>query len=170
LKPAEVAIEVNNPAGDLGEIPEPNGNPREQFREVTPQPGVLVGFRVGYVEIFGGPKVAMVEPIFQVGNRYIPGKRHGKPIRPVQTVVAKPGYAVGAIHTRTGLTVDAFQLEFMRFKDGRLDPDDSYMTNWLGDPRGGGPRYSSGEGKLVVGIHGRSNGREINGLGLLVAE
>ncbi len=170
LKPAEVAIEVSNPGGYLGAIPEPNGNPREQFREVTPERGVLVGFRVGYVEIFGGPKVAMVEPIFQVGSRYIPGKRHGKPIRPVQSVVAKPGYAVGAIHTRTGLTVDAFQVEFMRFKDGQLDPDDSYMTNWLGDPRGGSPRYSSAEGKLVVGIHGRSNGREINALGLLVAE
>jgi hypothetical protein len=170
LKPAEVPIEVSQPGGYLGAIPEPNGNPREQFREATPQRGVLVGFRVGYVEIFGGPKVAMVEPIFQVGNRYIPGKRHGKPVRPAQTVVAKPGYAVGAIHTRTGLTVDAFQVEFMRFKDGQLDPDDSYMTNWLGDPRGGSPRYCSGEGKLIVGIHGRSNGREINALGLLVAE
>jgi hypothetical protein len=170
LKPAEVAIEVSQPAGYLSAIPEPNGNPREQFREVTPPRGVLVGLRVGYVDIFGGPKVAMVEPIFQVGNKYIPGKRYGRPTRPEQTVVARPGYAVGAIHTRTGLTVDAFQLIFMRYKDGQLDPDDSYTTNWLGDPRGGGPRLSSGEGKLVVGIHGRSNGREINGLGLVVAE
>ena len=32
----------------------------------------------------------------------------------------------------------------MRFKDGRLDPDDSYITNWLGDPRGGSPRITSG--------------------------
>ena len=85
-------------------------------------------------------------------------------------VVARPGYAVGAINTRTGLLLDAFQLVFMKLKNGRLDPDDSYMTNWLGDPRGGGPRDALGAGKLVIGIHGRSNGREINGLGLLVVE
>jgi hypothetical protein len=170
LKPATVPIELSQTGGFISAVPELNGNPREQFRETAPQGGVLVGFRVGYVEIFGGPKVAMVEPIFQVGNKYIPGKRHGKPMRPEQTVVAKPGYVVGAVYTRTGLTVDAFQIEFMRFKDGRLDPDDSYLTNWLGDPRGGGPRDALPEGKLVVGIHGRSNGREINGLGLLVVE
>lgn len=170
LKPAAVPIELGQLGGFLRSIPEPNGNPREQFREVAPPRGVLVGLRVGYVPIFGGPKVAMVEPIYQVGNRYVPGKRYGKPIPPEMTVVAKPGYAVGAIRTRTGLTVDAFQVEFMRFKDGQLDPDDSYTTNWLGDPRGGGPRDATGEGKVVVGIHGRSNGREINGLGLVVAE
>lgn len=170
LKPAEVPIEASQSGGFLSAIPEPSGNPREQFRELAPPRGVLVGLRVGYVEIFGGPKVAMVEPIFQVGNRYVPGKRHGKPIRPEMTVVARPGYAIGAISTRTGLTVDAFQVEFMRFKDGRLDPDDSYTTNWLGDPRGGSPRDASGEGRLVVGIHGRSNGREINMLGLVTAE
>jgi hypothetical protein len=170
LKPATVAIEVSKTGGSLSVIPEPNGNQRERFREVAPARGVLVGFRVGYVEIMGGPKVAMVEPIYQVGNKYIPGKRYGKLMRPVQTVMAKPGYAVGAINTQTGLTVDAFQIEFMRYKDGQLDIDDSYLTNWLGDPRGGGPRDASSNGKLVVGIHGRTNGKEINGLGLLIAE
>ena len=131
---------------------------------------MLVGFRAGYVEIFGGPKIASVQPIFQVGDRYVPGKQQGGSVPLETTVVARPGYAVSAIRTRTGLTVDAFQIEFTRFRDGRLDPDDSYTTNWLGDPRGGGPRDATGEGKLVVGIHGRSNGREINNLGLLVIE
>ena len=46
----------------------------------APDRGVLVGMRVGYVEIFGGPKVAMVQPIFQKGNTYIEGKPFGKPI------------------------------------------------------------------------------------------
>ena len=34
----------------------------------------LVGFRVGYVQIFNGPKVAMVQAIFQKGNTYIDGQ------------------------------------------------------------------------------------------------
>jgi hypothetical protein len=167
---ATVAIEAGASSGYLTSIPEPGGNPRERFREAAPPRGVLVGFRAGYVEIFGGPKIASVQPIFQVGDKYVSGKQIGGAVPLETTVVAKPGYAVGAIHTRTGLTVDSFQVVFMRFRDGRLDPGDSYSTNWLGDPRGGGPRDGSGEGKLVVGIHGRSNGREINMLGLLVVE
>lgn len=35
------------------------------------------------------------------------------------TIVARPGYAIGGIHTRTDLTVDAFRLSFMRFHNGR---------------------------------------------------
>jgi len=56
----------------------------------------------------------------------------------------------------------------MRFREGKLHPSDSYMSNWLGDPRGGGSASASGGGKLVVGLHGRSNGREFNALGLVV--
>jgi hypothetical protein len=169
-KPAEVAIRANGPAGTLTERPDPRGNPRERFREAAPGRGVLVGMRVGYVEIFGGPKVGAIQPIFQDGNAYIEGQRSGRDIPPSMMLVARPGYAVGAINTRTGLTVDAFQVVFMRFKEGQLDPGDSYTSDWLGDPRGGGPANATGGGKLVVGIHGRSNGREINALGLLVAE
>ena len=131
---------------------------------------MLVGMRVGYVNVFGGSKVGAIQPIFQVGNSYVEGKQFGKPIPLSVTVVARPGYAVGAINTHTGILLDAFQPVFMRFKDGQLDPDDSYTTDWLGDPRGGRSGTATGEGKLVFGIHGRSNGREVNTLGLLVAE
>ncbi len=126
--------------------------------------------RVGYVEIFGGPKVAMIQPIFQKGNTYIEGTPFGKEIPPEMTLVARPGYAVGTINTRTGLTVDAFQVVFVRVKDGHFISKDFYTSDWLGDPRGGGPTTATGLGKLIVGIHGHSNGREINSLGVLVAE
>jgi hypothetical protein len=58
----------------------------------------------------------------------------------------------------------------MKYQDGKLDPSDSYTSDWLGDPRGGGDRSASSDGKPVVGIHGRSNGREVNMLGLVLAE
>ena len=79
-----------------------------------------------------------MRPIFQVGDAYVPGQHHGKDIPTPLEVVARPGYAVGAINTRTGLLLDAFQFVFMRFQDGKLDPSDSYASSWLGDPRGGG--------------------------------
>ncbi len=126
--------------------------------------------KVGYENVFGGPKVASIQPIFQVGENYVLGNRFGKDIPPSATVVARPGYAVGAINTHTGLLLDAFQIVFMRFKDGQLESNESYTTDWLGDSRGGSPGAATGEGKLIVGVHGRTNGRTINSLGLLVAE
>ena len=92
----------------------------------------------------------------------------GHPGREVR--FARPGHAVGAINTRIGAWVDAFQVVFMRFKDGQLDPSDSYTTNWLGNPRGGGSHTASGKGKPVIGIHGRTNGRLVGHIGLMVAE
>jgi hypothetical protein len=169
-KPSEAAIEVNKRARTLNERPAPNGNTQERFREVAPERGVLVGMRVGYVNAFGGSKVGAIQPIFQVGDTYSEGKQFGAEIPSSITVVARPGFAAGAINTRAGLLLDAFQVVFMRFKNGRLDTRDSYTSDWLGDPRGGGSGTATGQGKLVVGIHGRSNGREVNALGLLVAE
>ncbi len=169
-QPAEIALELSKPTGKLFKSPEPNGNPRDRFSELAPEHGVLVGMRVGYTDFLGGSKVGAIKPIYQVGKTYVEGQRFGKAVRLSTSVVARPGYAVGAINTHTGLLLDAFQIVFMRFKEGHLDPDDSYATDWLGDSRGGGAGSASGEGNLVVGIHGRSNGREINMLGLLISD
>jgi hypothetical protein len=168
-KPAAVAIDAK-PGANLSNRPEPNGNERERFRELAQDGGVLVGARVGYIDATRDMKVGMIQPIFQAGSRYVGGRRYGKDVPPSITVVAKPGYAVGAINTRTGLFLDAFQLVFMKYDDGQLDPNDSYSSNWLGDPRGGGDGKASGDGNLVVGIHGRTSGREVDMLGLVVAE
>ena len=59
----------------------------------------------------------------------------------------QPGYAVGAINTHTGLTVDGFEMVFMRIDGDRLDPEDSYSSPWLGDEKGGTPRDVSSDGK-----------------------
>jgi hypothetical protein len=169
-KPAEVSIEASGLAGAPIERPAPDGREQERFRVVAPERGVLVGMRVGYDNVRAS-KVASIQPIFQAGKNYIEGKRIGlnDPVSSV-TVVGRPGYAVGAINTHAGLWLDSFQIVFMRFKDGQLDPEDSYTTDWLANSRGGSPGSASGEGKLVVGVHGRSNDRVVNSLGLLVAE
>ena len=169
-KPAEKPIHVTKTAARLSEQPMPNGNPQDRFREVAPKHGVLVGMRVGYVNAFGGSKVGSIQPIFQVDSTYSEGQQYGGNMAPSLTVMARPGYAVGAINTRTGLLLDGFQIIFARYKSGRLDTKDSYKSDWIGDPRGGGSANVSGGGNIVVGIHGRSNGREINALGLVVAE
>ncbi len=164
-----MAIDVK-PGGKLSDRPEPNGREGLRFRDVAPDGGVLVGARVGYIDADRDKKVGMIQPIFQQGSAYASGKAHGKDVPPSITVVAPPGYAVGAVNTRTGIFLDAFQFVFMKVHDARLDPNDSYESDWLGDPRGGVDGSASGEGKWVVGIHGRTSGREVDMLGIVVAE
>ena len=54
--------------------------------------------------------------------------------------------------------LDAFSLTFMKIKDGRLDPDDKYESDWIG---GGGTLplvTAGGDGTPAIGIAGRGDG------------
>jgi hypothetical protein len=170
-QPAEVAIALKSTSTRLVDLPkdaerrQPRG--REPFRATAPKGGLLVGVHVGYA---GGSRVGSIQPIYQVDRAYVEGDRLGAPVEGEATVVAKPGYAVGAVNTRTGLVLDAFQLVFMKYKDGRLDARDTYTSAWLGNPRGGNLKNVSGGGKIVAGLHGTTSQREVNSLGLVVAE
>jgi hypothetical protein len=169
-KPATVSIQTHGKLKRVAERPAANGNDRDRFRDVAPEHGLLVGMRVGYVQAFGGSKVGMVQPIYQVGSDYIEGKVFGANVPTSVTVMAKPGYAIGAINIHAGLLVDSFQIVFAKFKNGKFETRDNYRSDWIGDSRGGGSKSVSGEGRPIIGIHGRSNGREINALGLLIFE
>ena len=143
------------------------GGDRDRFHDIAPAGGVLVGARVSYIMRFGGPKISSIQPIYRVGEKLVDGERRGGLLGKETTAVAKPGYAVGAINTHTGLTVDGFEMVFMRIDGDRLDSADSYTSPWLGDEKGGTPRDVSSEGKIPVGLQGRA-GKEVYGLGLIV--
>jgi hypothetical protein len=143
------------------------GGDRDRFHDIAPTGGVLVGARVSYIMRSGGPKISSIQPIYRVGEKLVDGERQGGLLGEETTEVAKPGYAVGAINTHTGLTVDGFEMVFMKIDGDRLDSDDSYTSEWLGDEKGGSPRNVSSNGKIPVGLQGRA-GKEVYGLGLIV--
>ena len=93
--------------------------------------------------------------------------------RPMKTKVlrtvasaAQPGYAVGGVTLRSGLLINGLSLTFMRMKDGKLDPQDSYESDWVGDRTGGGEAYMGGDGAPVVGILGSQDDEHARRLGL----
>jgi hypothetical protein len=143
------------------------GGDRDRFHDIGPEGAVLVGARVSYIMRFGGPKISSIKPIYRVGEKLVDGERRGGLLGKETTAVAKPGYAVGAINTHTGLTVDGFEMVFMRIDGDRLDSGDSYNSPWLGDEKGGNPRDVSSEGKIPLGLQGRA-GKEVYALGLIV--
>ncbi len=168
--PAEADIRVEYDASKAIDRIRPGGFNENPFRDIAPPGGVLVGVRVGYVDSFGGPKVGAIRPIYQVGSAYAEGELAGNPAAALgeARAVAKPGYVVAGINYRAGLLVDAVQLAFGRVKAGKVDLRDGYLSPWLGDPNGGTLMHVSGEGRFIAGILGRSNGREINAIGLAV--
>ena len=143
------------------------GGDRDRFHDIAPAGGVLVGARVSYIMRFGGPKISSVQPVYRVGEKLVNGQRRGGLLGRETAAVAKPGYAVGAINTHTGLTVNGFEMVFMRIDGSRFDSSDSYNSPWLGDEQGGSPHDVSSEGKIPVGLQGRA-GKEVYALGLIV--
>lgn len=151
----------------LAELPPKFFFDRPKFSDVGPTGAVLVGVRTSTHVHMGGPKISSLQPIFRSGTRLIEGERHGTVAGPETTTVAKSGYAVGGLRTHTGLGVDGFDVVFMRVKNGRLIPSDSYNSPWLGDIRGGGPTEVYSQGALPVGLHGQVT-KSINALGLVI--
>ncbi len=61
------------------------------------------------------------------------------------------------------------RLIYMRVKDGRLNPDDTYRSEWIGGRRGGPETLCAANGHPVIGIYGRK-GVDLDALGFLQAD
>lgn len=127
-------------------------NSGQPYADAAPAGGVLVGLRLAQGKNWGGALQA-VQPIYQVGTGYAIGARQGKEGGEEQEVIARPGYAVGAINARAGLVLNAVQLVFYRVNQQRLDPNDQYASDWIGC-EGGGPSTLDGKGGPITGIFG----------------
>ena len=83
-------------------------------------------------------------------------------------LVAREGYAVGAIRVQSARFVNALQLVFQRVRaDGTLDAADSYDSEWVGFPSDATPQVISSDGKPVIGIKCQQ-GAILNGLALVI--
>jgi S1-C subfamily serine protease len=164
----------------VGEKPYPPGKPTQilggafdpEFRDGAPAGGLLVGLDVGLGKFFDNDVIRAVRPIYRVGEKDSFGTQFGTELKHVVTVLAKPGYAIGAMTVKAGLTGDGLSVTFMKIVDGKLDPKESYESEWVGGMGGGGPVKLGGDGTQVVGIVGKANATNKNatGLGLLMKE
>jgi hypothetical protein len=127
----------------------PSGSP---FTDEAPEGGLLVGLRCAKGKNWGGALQA-VQPVYQVPTGYALGQRHGTPGGDEYELMAKPGYAVGAVNARAGLVLNAVQLVFYRIDGKRLDPTDRYESDWVGCDRGG-PVELDPKGDPITGVFG----------------
>jgi hypothetical protein len=146
---------------------------RDLHREIGGDGGVLVGLEVGLSKWFDTEIPYAVRPIYREGSREWTGAAAGsfKSTEVFRTVraTAKEGYAVGGLWIRSGPGLDRICLHYFRIKDGQLDANDNYASNWLGNSDGGSETYLDGGGKPVAGLLAETNRDQARGIGLVYA-
>jgi hypothetical protein len=105
------------------------------------------------------------------GNKYVgqltPLYDRSRATRP-NTIFAKKGYALGAIHVWAGEFVDGIKLVFMKLNDGTsLQLSDSYEADTIGSATTSTAKVIKSDGRLIVGFHGR-RGAVMDAIGLVV--
>jgi hypothetical protein len=96
-----------------------------------------------------------------------PGPEDGSDERNgVVKLMAKPGYAIGAITAKTGLGIDGLSVTFMGIRGDELDPTDSYESEWVGGTGGGNPTRLTGNGTASDGLLIREGPERVSAVGL----
>lgn len=137
------------------------------FEAQAARGGILVGLR--YCQSPTSSRLRYVQPLFRHRQTIEAGAGFGSRNSEVHEVLARPGYAVGALIIRASPTrARGFRVVFMGVDGGRLDSGRHYESGWCGADSGPEElRYVGGVGKFSVGIAGRS-GAHIDALGLVI--
>jgi len=105
----------------------------------------VLGFVYRMGEWGGQEALSLLQPLY-----------HRETMRSFDSVVAKVGYAVAGLEVDADQYVFAVRVVFARLgADGRLDPRDSYKSDWIGNPQGRVVKTLGGDGVKVVGVCGR---------------
>ena len=141
-----------------------------QFHDAAPANGMLVGFEVGLGKWGPNDVVSALRPIYVDEDRKeVLGEQHGTVSGQIIRVKAKPGYAVGAITVKALAAIDGFSLTFAKIDKDRLDPADTYESDWVGGKGGVAEKTISGSGSPAIGIIGHTNGKDCSAVGLVFA-
>jgi len=141
------------------------------FYDLGPPGSILVGFHFARRDVAKHPNPPLVldgmQPVYRTPRGLMLGHPYeGEGIR-LPPVVAKEGYAVGGMVLKAGADVDGMRLLFMRVQGDRLDPNDSYQSEWFGGRGGAGETKLGGDGRPIAGIYGNKR-RTHASLGLIL--
>ncbi|PQO44737.1 SHD1 domain-containing protein [Blastopirellula marina] len=124
----------------------------ERFMDRAPEGGVMVG-AIFFIGDHFGNSIAGIQPIYQVGDKYVKGAICGNETdRPVQ-LLAEAGGVVAGMKVNAGLVMDSAQLAFGPLKGTKIDPKQGYFGQTVGSD-GGSPNDFYAEGHAIAGIFG----------------
>ncbi len=129
------------------------------FRKVDYQGRPVIGVDFSLMSQAGTEHVRRLTPIFDRSRLTGPN-----------AILAKEGYALGAIHVWASEFVDGVKLEFMKLKDDTsLELSDSYKADTIGAETTKTAKIIKSDGRLIIGLHGRRTSF-INAVGLVLSK
>jgi hypothetical protein len=125
------------------------------YEDVPEDGSIMVGMEVTYAPFFSDQIIKSVRAIYQCwdGTRY-DGPVCGNPTGVRERVVAREGYAIGAVAIKAGMGIDGMQLTFMEIGADGLNPNKTYLSRWLGGHGGSDAGTFVNDGRPIVGIAG----------------
>ncbi len=142
------------------------------FEDLPGKHALLVGFDVTFGTWADRPVpwIYSLQPVYAGKDGNFTTKVYGtRQPGNITHVLAKPGYAVSGMTVNAEHIVAGFKVQFMRIRGNKLDPKDSYESEWQGGEWGSQKASIGGDGKPVIGCYGR-NSDAIVVIGLLQAE
>jgi hypothetical protein len=138
-----------------------------EFDDVSPDGGVLVGFDIWQGSDRVKTGISGLCPIFETATGRVRGKQHGGNKGEKVTIEAKPGYAVAGVEIKAADRVTGVSVYFMKYAPGNptLSSEGAYNSNFVGEPGKRSKKVFLSQ-KIVLGIHGAS-GWNLDRLGLL---
>jgi hypothetical protein len=138
------------------------------YRDYGPAGGHLIGFELGLGKFFDSDVIIAGRPIYRSNGVESFGAPQGTS-KEIRTIKAREGYAVGAMSLSTGLTVNGLSITYMRIAGDKLDPKDSYESEWVGIAGRRPDAKLGGTGSPIVGVVGKANAQTkyLTGLGLI---
>jgi hypothetical protein len=166
-KPAAPASPAKAPgAASLSRTKTIGGKGGKKFEQISEHHGILIGFRVAVEDLDGHPILKSLVPVYLADDERVPGPRLGDPASDISSVIAKPGYAVGALMIRHGRErIQGMRPIYMQIAGTGLNVADSYEGDWVGGGDGKEGRIG-GNGRPIVGLFGAA-GAAINSVGLI---
>lgn len=137
--------------------------------DVSPQNGVLVGFRLAIDDRRG--TVGVLQPVYQVGGRHSLGKPLGgdrlRETPRFTNVIAEDGYAVSGCEFQDFGGIRALTVYFAKMEGAKLSQADTYASDLIGGPSRSRrePAKLDSNGQLVVGVIASPHG--MRGFGLV---
>ena len=139
------------------------------IKDIPAQGAILTGFECVLTPFRQSlSTVRGVRPVFLTDSGQITGSSWGAPKgNAVFKVIAKPGYAVGKISGQfDGIALRRLKVRFDRICGLKLDPKDSYETDWIGQFERAEEASVETHGRLPIGLSG-NYGAGLDGLRLV---
>jgi SLA1 homology domain 1, SHD1 len=132
-----------------------------------PESSILVGMVVGFEEE-RKEEISNLRPIYLLNDQYHYGELIGAPSsNKSETLLAKPGYAVGGANLRTTIGVKTLQLIYLEIENtGRLNKSKQYLSKTVGTSSGSEERLYA-DGWHIVGLFGYEEDDGVLALGLV---